>query len=101
MLSLNNQLIFSPFVPFDTLRANGGEKKFWAKYKQIMDIKYDHLTAQAQLQKKWATEKTYSPQNNAGNLYSIDTPRQQSLDRFILAIFSRIPKQILLHAISV
>lgn len=39
-----------------------------------MDIKYDHLTAQTILSAKWQQEKTYSPANNPGKLYSIDTP---------------------------
>jgi valyl-tRNA synthetase len=39
-----------------------------------MDTRYDHISNQIALQKKWEEEKTYSLENNPGQLYSIDTP---------------------------
>lgn len=39
-----------------------------------MEIRYDHLANQIKFQKKWEEEKTYSMENNPGELYSIDTP---------------------------
>lgn len=39
-----------------------------------MEKKYDHLQHEAECQKKWDQEKTYSQENNPGPMYSIDTP---------------------------
>src|SRR5688572_26602803 len=39
-----------------------------------MEKRYDHLTCEPNAQQKWETEKTYAMENNAGQLFSIDTP---------------------------
>jgi valyl-tRNA synthetase len=39
-----------------------------------MDKKYDHLSLDAQAQKKWADEQTYAIEKSDKELYSIDTP---------------------------
>ena len=39
-----------------------------------MEKQFDHQTSQAQLRTLWLAEKTYSIENNPGQLYSIDTP---------------------------
>lgn len=40
----------------------------------IMDKKYEHTQAEAAAQELWASQGTYSAQNNPGPLYTIDTP---------------------------
>lgn len=39
-----------------------------------MEKLYDYIIAQDKAQQKWQTENTYAPENNPGQLYSIDTP---------------------------
>lgn len=39
-----------------------------------MEKKYDHIQSESVAQQKWETEKTYAIENNAGPLFSIDTP---------------------------
>jgi valyl-tRNA synthetase len=39
-----------------------------------MEKQYEHQTSEARAQQKWAQEETYNPDNNPGDLYSIDTP---------------------------
>lgn len=39
-----------------------------------MDKQYEYQAAEAKAQQKWQSEKTYAQENNAGPLYSIDTP---------------------------
>lgn len=39
-----------------------------------MDKKYDHQSTEKRLQHKWEEKKTYSPANNTGPSFTIDTP---------------------------
>lgn len=39
-----------------------------------MEKRYEHQTAEPNLQKQWETEQTYTTANNPGPLFSIDTP---------------------------
>ena len=39
-----------------------------------MDIKYNSQTTEEKLVKAWESQQTYSPANNPGPLFSIDTP---------------------------
>jgi len=39
-----------------------------------MDKRYDNKAHESRVQKKWTEEKTYSPTNNPGTFFSIDTP---------------------------
>src|SRR5580692_1709952 len=39
-----------------------------------LDQRYDAASAETQLQKKWAEEQIYSPEQNPGPRFTIDTP---------------------------
>lgn len=39
-----------------------------------MDKKYDHKVHEKKIQDSWDNKKTYAPQNNQGQQYTIDTP---------------------------
>src|SRR5437868_12596351 len=39
-----------------------------------MEKQYENQINEARAQQKWAQEDTYNPENNLGQLYSIDTP---------------------------